>query len=219
MRRPRAPARPRGSPCIVEPAPLVPRTRSIAAPAIAAPSDRPPQPIAGRSGAVAASRPYTLDSGDKLRVVVFGQDGLTASYSVDTSGSITMPLIGAVPARGRTTAGAAGGDRRQAAQRLCARAACRGRGRGLSAVLHPGRGHPARPVSVCAEHDRRDRGRDRGRLHARAPGRRPSSSAAPATASSTAARSPSTVPSGPAIPSSSPNDGSEPAVRAPKTPI
>lgn len=47
---------------------------------------------------------YGLDSGDKLRVVVFGQDGLSASYAVDTSGSITMPLIGAVPARGRTPA-------------------------------------------------------------------------------------------------------------------
>ena len=48
---------------------------------------------------------YTLDSGDKLRVVVFGQDGLSASYSVDTSGRITMPLIGAVHARGMTPAG------------------------------------------------------------------------------------------------------------------
>ena len=47
---------------------------------------------------------YTLDAGDKLRVVVFGQDGLTNSYSVDAAGSITMPLIGAVPARGKTTA-------------------------------------------------------------------------------------------------------------------
>jgi polysaccharide export outer membrane protein len=47
---------------------------------------------------------YTLDSGDKLRVVVFGQDGLSASYSVDTGGSITMPLIGAVSARGHTPA-------------------------------------------------------------------------------------------------------------------
>jgi polysaccharide export outer membrane protein len=48
---------------------------------------------------------YTLDSGDKLRVVVFGQEGLSASYSVDTSGRITMPLIGSVQARGLTTAG------------------------------------------------------------------------------------------------------------------
>jgi polysaccharide biosynthesis/export protein len=47
---------------------------------------------------------YTLDSGDKLRVVVFGQDGLTNSYSVDAGGNITMPLIGAVSARGLTTA-------------------------------------------------------------------------------------------------------------------
>jgi polysaccharide export outer membrane protein len=47
---------------------------------------------------------YTLDSGDRLRVVVFGQEGLTASYAVDTGGSITMPLIGAVSARGHTPA-------------------------------------------------------------------------------------------------------------------
>jgi len=47
---------------------------------------------------------YTLDSGDKLRVVVFGQDGLSASYSVDIGGNITMPLIGAVRARGHTPA-------------------------------------------------------------------------------------------------------------------
>jgi len=38
------------------------------------------------------------------RVVVFGQDGLSASYSVDTGGNITMPLIGAVTARGHTPA-------------------------------------------------------------------------------------------------------------------
>jgi len=47
--------------------------------------------------------PYVLDSGDKLRVVVFGQDGLSNSYAVDASGKITMPLIGGVPARGLTT--------------------------------------------------------------------------------------------------------------------
>ncbi|HML11999.1 MAG TPA: polysaccharide biosynthesis/export family protein [Xanthobacteraceae bacterium] len=48
--------------------------------------------------------PYILDSGDRLRVVVFGQDGLSNSYAVDASGRITMPLIGPVPARGMTTA-------------------------------------------------------------------------------------------------------------------
>jgi polysaccharide biosynthesis/export protein len=46
---------------------------------------------------------YTLDSGDRLRVVVFGQDGLTNSYVVDASGHIDMPLIGSVSARGLTS--------------------------------------------------------------------------------------------------------------------
>ncbi|WP_315797207.1 polysaccharide biosynthesis/export family protein [Bradyrhizobium sp. SZCCHNRI3043] len=50
---------------------------------------------------------YHLDAGDKLRVVVYGQEGLTNTYAIDASGSITMPLIGSVPARGRTTAGLA----------------------------------------------------------------------------------------------------------------
>ncbi len=51
-----------------------------------------------------AQGPYMLDTGDRLRIVVYGQEGLTNSYSVDAAGSITLPLIGAVPARGRTAA-------------------------------------------------------------------------------------------------------------------
>lgn len=51
--------------------------------------------------------PYHLDAGDKLRVVVFGQEGLTNTYAIDAGGAITMPLIGAVAARGRTPAGLA----------------------------------------------------------------------------------------------------------------
>jgi polysaccharide biosynthesis/export protein len=47
--------------------------------------------------------PYTLDTGDRLRVVVFGQDALSNSYAVDPAGDITLPLIGRVRARGRTT--------------------------------------------------------------------------------------------------------------------
>jgi polysaccharide biosynthesis/export protein len=50
---------------------------------------------------------YHLDAGDKLRVVVYGQEGLTNTYAIDAGGSITMPLIGSVPARGRTAAGLA----------------------------------------------------------------------------------------------------------------
>lgn len=46
---------------------------------------------------------YRLDSGDRLRVVVFGQDNLSRTYSVDGSGFISMPLIGGVKARGATS--------------------------------------------------------------------------------------------------------------------
>jgi polysaccharide export outer membrane protein len=50
---------------------------------------------------------YHLDAGDRLRVVVYGQEGLTNTYAIDAGGSITLPLIGSVPARGRTPAGLA----------------------------------------------------------------------------------------------------------------
>jgi polysaccharide export outer membrane protein len=50
-----------------------------------------------------ADGPYTLDSGDKLRIVVFGQDALSNNYTVDAQGVVTLPLIGAVEARGLTT--------------------------------------------------------------------------------------------------------------------
>ena len=47
--------------------------------------------------------PYTLAAGDKLRVIVFGQDSLSNIYAVEGSGRIAMPLIGSVEARGLTT--------------------------------------------------------------------------------------------------------------------
>jgi len=47
--------------------------------------------------------PYTLDAGDKLRIVVFGQDGITNSYMVGADGQVNLPLIGIVGARGTTT--------------------------------------------------------------------------------------------------------------------
>jgi polysaccharide export outer membrane protein len=48
--------------------------------------------------------PYTLGSGDRLRIIVFGQESLSNSYAVDSSGHIAMPLIGIVDAQGQTTA-------------------------------------------------------------------------------------------------------------------
>lgn len=50
-----------------------------------------------------ANAPYTLGSGDRLRVVVYGQDSLSNSYAVDGTGHISMPLIGRVPAQNVAT--------------------------------------------------------------------------------------------------------------------
>jgi len=74
----------------------------------AAASRRPyaPVPVAYAAAPMPATHDaaYRLDAGDKLRVVVYGQEGLTNTYAIDAGGSITMPLIGSVPARGRTPA-------------------------------------------------------------------------------------------------------------------
>ncbi|WP_420410444.1 polysaccharide biosynthesis/export family protein [Hoeflea sp.] len=50
----------------------------------------------------AVIQPYRLDSGDRLRITVFEQPGLTGTFAIDQSGYIAYPLIGAVAARGRT---------------------------------------------------------------------------------------------------------------------
>ena len=65
-----------------------------------------PAPVAYAAAPMPAAydAAYRLDAGDKLRVVVYGQEGLTNTYAIDAGGAITMPLIGSVPARGRTPA-------------------------------------------------------------------------------------------------------------------
>lgn len=50
----------------------------------------------------ATVQPYTLGAGDRVRVTVFEQEGLTNIYSIDQSGYVAFPLIGSVPARGHT---------------------------------------------------------------------------------------------------------------------
>ncbi|WP_319495960.1 polysaccharide biosynthesis/export family protein [uncultured Cohaesibacter sp.] len=47
--------------------------------------------------------PYVLDSGDRIRLIVFNQEELNKEYTVDQSGYISVPLIGSVAARGKQT--------------------------------------------------------------------------------------------------------------------
>lgn len=76
-----------------------------AQPQYAAPQGGPyvAAPYGYASSPAADQQPYTLDSGDKLRIVVFGQDGITNSYTVDAGGNVNLPLVGTVPARGYGT--------------------------------------------------------------------------------------------------------------------
>lgn len=74
---------------------------SLLAPAIAMAgcSSYRPAPAAFHS---ALQQPYRLGAGDKVRVTVFEQESLTNSYSVDQSGYVAFPLVGAIAARGHT---------------------------------------------------------------------------------------------------------------------
>lgn len=51
--------------------------------------------------------PYTLDTGDTVRVTVYGDATLSTTYRVNDAGAISFPLVGPVPVRHSTTAGAA----------------------------------------------------------------------------------------------------------------
>lgn len=53
--------------------------------------------------AAARDSDYTLGPNDKVRIIVFGQPTLTGEYSLDGNGVLAFPLIGSVPASGKTT--------------------------------------------------------------------------------------------------------------------
>ena len=97
--------------CMGRTAPLAVASQSgLDTMAYGAPSAVTPVPVAvayAEPAPVRYDAAYHLDAGDRLRVMVYGQEGLTNTYAIDAGGSITMPLIGPVRARGRTTAGLA----------------------------------------------------------------------------------------------------------------
>lgn len=51
--------------------------------------------------------PYTLDTGDAVRVTVYGDAELSTTYRVADNGAIAFPLVGPVAVRGQTTTAAA----------------------------------------------------------------------------------------------------------------
>jgi polysaccharide export outer membrane protein len=45
---------------------------------------------------------YSLGTGDQLHIIVYGEDKLTGDYVVGSDGTVAMPLIGNIPASGKT---------------------------------------------------------------------------------------------------------------------
>jgi polysaccharide export outer membrane protein len=79
-----------------------------------------PTPDTGFIVEVQSPRPraYRLDTGDRLRVFVYGQPNLSRLYNVDQSGNISVPLIGNVRARGLSTVQLEGAIRSRLSQGL-----------------------------------------------------------------------------------------------------
>jgi polysaccharide export outer membrane protein len=60
-----------------------------------------PQPLSGQTAAPVSTN-YQLGPGDKVRVMVYGEADLSGEFFVSQQGVIAYPLIGEVPAAGRT---------------------------------------------------------------------------------------------------------------------
>ncbi len=50
----------------------------------------------------ATSQAPTIQSGEKIKVTVFGEDRLTGEYEVDPGGNVSLPLAGTIKAAGLT---------------------------------------------------------------------------------------------------------------------
>jgi len=79
----------------------------IAVSVVLAPRGSYAQPAALQTADAATAMPasggeYRLGPGDKLKIVVFGEESLSGEFAVSDAGRISMPLIGEVAAGGHT---------------------------------------------------------------------------------------------------------------------
>jgi polysaccharide export outer membrane protein len=58
--------------------------------------------IPGAAGGSVDSGSYRLNPGDKMRIIVYGQNHLTGDYSLDNAGMLSFPLAGQIKAAGMT---------------------------------------------------------------------------------------------------------------------
>lgn len=76
-------------------------TAAIAVAACADGTNLPPPSFATNTGP-GLQHAYRLEIGDKVNLVVFGEDNLSGDFEVNGRGRLAIPLIGEVPAKGRT---------------------------------------------------------------------------------------------------------------------
>jgi len=70
--------------------------------ALGACSAAPGIPLCGGGALAAGSEAYVLDTGDALQVTVFRQENLSGEFALDATGSLALPLVGEIAARGRS---------------------------------------------------------------------------------------------------------------------
>lgn len=75
---------------------------ALGAGACASDGDDAPAAAAAAQSAVTVESGYRLGPGDELRVIVYGEEGLSGEYAVDGSGVVSMPLLGQVQVGGLT---------------------------------------------------------------------------------------------------------------------
>ena len=77
---------------------------STSRPSTSAPSTMPaPAPRPSAMNAAATTADYRLAAGDKQRIEVYKDNQLSQSLQVRPDGKITLPLVGDIPAAGRTS--------------------------------------------------------------------------------------------------------------------
>lgn len=68
-------------------------------------ADAPPLEVAQTSNGVPElSRIYKLGVGDKLKVSIFGEPDLSGTFEVSSTGTVPIPLVGEIVAKGRPIA-------------------------------------------------------------------------------------------------------------------
>ena len=60
------------------------------------------QALQANSGRRAAVAPGQLSNGDKIKLNIYGEEELSGEFEVDNTGSLSLPLIGEIEARGKT---------------------------------------------------------------------------------------------------------------------